>query len=109
MAQRTATIDELIASYLGELEARTPGSHALHEEARRVLAGGVSGHFKGWQPFYVREAKGSRLVDVDGNEDVDLIMGFGPDFLGHSPEVVVEAVREVIGRGPSLAIAPPPP
>ena len=29
MAQRTATIDELIASYLGQLEARTPGSHAL--------------------------------------------------------------------------------
>ena len=107
MAQRTATIDELIASYLGELEARTPGSHALHEEARKVLAGGVSSHFKAWQPFYVREAKGSRLVDVDGNEYVDLIMGFGPNFLGHSPDVVIDAVREAIGRGTSLAIATP--
>src|SRR3990170_3228491 len=107
MVQRTATIDELIASYLGELEARTPGSHALHEQARKVLAGGVSSHFKAWQPFYVREAKGSLLVDVDGNEYVDLIMGFGPNFLGHSPDVVIDAVREAIGRGTSLAIATP--
>src|SRR5262249_5630479 len=38
---------------------------------------------------------------------VDLIMGFGPNPLGHSPEVVVEAVREVIGHGTSLAIATP--
>src|SRR3990170_1602158 len=68
MVQRTATIDELIASYLGELEARTPGSHALHEEARKVLAGGVSSHFKAWQPFYVREAKGSRVVVLPWDE-----------------------------------------
>lgn len=107
MAQRTATIDELTTSYLEQLEARTPGSHALHEQGRKVLAGGVSSHFKAWQPFYVREAKGSRLVDVDGNEYVDLIMGFGPNFLGHSPDVVIDAVRGVIGRGTSLAIATP--
>jgi glutamate-1-semialdehyde 2,1-aminomutase len=70
-----------------------------------VLAGGVSSHFKGWQPFYVRAAKGAQLVDVDGNEYVDLIMGFGPNLLGHSPDVVVDAVRDVIARGTSLAIA----
>jgi glutamate-1-semialdehyde 2,1-aminomutase len=108
MAQRVGlTIDELIASYRRRLEERTPGSHALHRRACRVLAGGVSSHFKGWQPFYVREARGSRLVDVDGNEYVDLIMGFGPNFLGHSPGVIVEAVRDVSERGTSLAIATP--
>jgi glutamate-1-semialdehyde 2,1-aminomutase len=103
----SAAIDELIARYLDELEKKTPGSHALHREARLVLAGGVSSHFKGWQPFYVREAKGSRLVDVDGNEYVDLIMGFGPNPLGHSPDVVLQAVGDVIRRGTSLAIATP--
>ena len=108
MAQRTrATIEELTASYLERLAERMPRSYALHEQACLVLAGGVSGHFKGWQPFYVREAKGSRLVDVDGNEYVDLIMGFGPNFLGHSPEPVIDAVAEVIRRGTSLAVATP--
>ena len=101
------TIDSLTRSYLERLAARTPGSQTLHAQARTVLSGGVSSHFKAWQPFYVREARGSRLVDVDGNEYVDLIMGFGPNSLGHSPEAVVEAVRDVIDRGTSLAIATP--
>src|SRR6202008_2009721 len=94
-------------SYLEQLAERTPASHALREEAEQVLSGGVSGHFKAWPPFYVREAKGSHLTDVDGNDYVDLIMGFGPNVLGHSPGVVVEAVRETIGHGTSLAIATP--
>jgi glutamate-1-semialdehyde 2,1-aminomutase len=108
VAQRTATtIEELTASYLERLEEKTPASHELYRQASRVLSGGVSSHFKAWQPFYVRYAKGSRLVDVDGNEYVDLIMGFGPNLLGHSPEVVIDAVRKAIGHGTSLAIATP--
>jgi glutamate-1-semialdehyde 2,1-aminomutase len=34
-------------------------------------------------------------------------MGFGPNFLGHSPEAIMDAVREAIGHGTSLAIATP--
>ena len=79
------SIEGLTASYLEELAQRTPASHALREEAERVLAGGVSSHFKAWQPFYVREARGAHLTDVDGNDYVDLVMGFGPNPLGHSP------------------------
>ena len=101
------SIEALTAGYVAELAERTPRSHALRREAERVLAGGVSSHFKAWQPFYVREAKGAHLVDVDGNEYVDLIMGFGPNSLGHSPAVVVEAVREAVGHGTTLAIATP--
>ena len=107
MATVAATLDELTASYLEQLAERTPGSHALRAEAEQVLAGGVSGHFKAWQPFYVREAKGSHLTDVDGNDYVDLIMGFGPNFLGHSADIVIDAVQETIRHGTSLAIATP--
>jgi glutamate-1-semialdehyde 2,1-aminomutase len=107
MATVAATIQELTSRYLEELAARTPGSHELRAEAEAVLPGGVSSHFKAWQPFYVREALGSHLTDVDGNDYVDLIMGFGPNVLGHSPPVVVDAVREAVGRGTSLAIATP--
>ena len=34
-------------------------------------------------------------------------MGFGPNILGHSPDVVIDAVRETIGHGTSLAIGTP--
>jgi glutamate-1-semialdehyde 2,1-aminomutase len=79
----------------------------MREQAERVLAGGVSSHFKAWQPLYVREAKGAHLTDVDGNDYVDLVMGFGPNPLGHSPEVIMDAVRATLGSGTSLAIATP--
>jgi glutamate-1-semialdehyde 2,1-aminomutase len=107
MATVETTIEGLTSGYLERLAERTPASHALRQYAQQVLAGGVSSHFKAWQPFYVREAKGSHLTDLDGNDYVDLVMGFGPNPLGHSPHVVVDAVRDVVGHGTSLAIATP--
>jgi glutamate-1-semialdehyde 2,1-aminomutase len=107
MATVATTIEALTAHYLDKLAERTPSSYALRHEAEQVLAGGVSSHFKAWQPFYVREAKGAHLTDIDGNDYVDLVMGFGPNSLGHSPDVVVEAVRDAVARGTSLAIATP--
>jgi glutamate-1-semialdehyde 2,1-aminomutase len=107
MAAVASSIEALTASYLERLAERTPASHALRAQAERVLAGGVSSHFKAWQPFYVRQAQGAHLTDVDGNDYVDLIMGFGPNSLGHSPDVVMNAVRAALGHGTSLAIATP--
>ena len=107
MATVATAIESLVSHYSEQLSERTPRSHELRQEAEQVLAGGVSSHFKAWQPFYVREAKGAHLTDVDGNDYVDLVMGFGPNSLGHSPDVVVDAVRETIARGTSLAIATP--
>src|SRR5262245_40752892 len=107
MATTATSIEALSAHYLEQLAERTPASHELRREAEQVLAGGVSSHFKAWQPFYVREARGAHLTDVDGNDYVDLIMGFGPNSLGHSPDAVVDAVRGAVGHGTSLAIATP--
>ena len=45
-------------------------------------------------PLYIQSARGSRVIDVDGNEYVDLTGGFGPLILGHSPEVAVEAAKQ---------------
>ena len=107
MATLAAGIESLTSRYLGQLAERTPTSHELRRQAERVLAGGVSSHFKAWQPFYVREAHGAHLTDVDGNDYVDLIMGFGPNLLGHSPPAVIEKARATFARGTSLAIATP--
>jgi len=47
----------------------------------------------------VKKSKGSRLLDVDGNEYIDLLNGFGPNFLGHSPDFVTEALKAQLDRG----------
>jgi glutamate-1-semialdehyde 2,1-aminomutase len=107
MAITASGIEALCADYLAQLAERTPGSHALRDQAELVLSGGVSSHFKAWQPFYVSKAQGSHLTDVDGNDYVDLVMGFGPNSLGHSPRIVMDAVRSVLDRGTSLAVATP--
>jgi len=94
-------------SFEEKLRAKTQGSRAIYEEARQVLPGGVAGGGKFLLPYpiYFREAQGARIVDVDGNEYVDLLMGYGIHILGHSPPPVVEAVREHLrwGAMPGLA------
>jgi len=50
-------------------------------------------------PFYVNKAKGSRIWDADGNEYVDFWMGHGALILGHTPQPILEAIREQILLG----------
>ena len=50
-------------------------------------------------PVVVERSAGARLWDVDGNEYVDLTMGFGTNLLGHSPAFVTAALEEQLKRG----------
>jgi glutamate-1-semialdehyde 2,1-aminomutase len=83
------------------LRARTRKSLAVYERAKEVLPGGVAGFGKFMLPYpiYYREARGAKLTDVDGNEYIDLVMGFGIHILGHSPQPVMEAVAEQLRSG----------
>ena len=49
--------------------------------------------------IYVTNAEGSRKWDVDGNEYVDYVMGFGALLLGHTHPAMVEAVMTQINKG----------
>lgn len=46
--------------------------------------------------------QGSKLRDIDGNEIVDLTMGFGVNLLGHNPSFIREALTEELDRGMPL-------
>jgi glutamate-1-semialdehyde 2,1-aminomutase len=48
----------------------------------------------GGHPIYFSEARGARLVDVDGNEYADFCLGDTGAMAGHSPEPVMRAIRE---------------
>ncbi len=81
--------------------SRTTKTRALYERACQVLPGGVSGNGKFLPPYpvYIISGKGADLVDVDGNQYVDLLMGVGVHILGHSPENVLRAVHERMDMG----------
>ncbi len=59
--------------------------------ARRTRRGGVD-------PIVWAAARGSNVLDVDGNRYVDLSAGFAVAGVGHAHPAVVEAVREQAGR-----------
>ena len=57
----------------------------------------------------MERSAGSKMWDLDGNEYIDMIMGFGANLFGHSPPFIVEAIREQLDKGmeigPQLALA----
>ena len=50
-------------------------------------------------PLFLAEAKGARVVDVDGHEYVDLCLGDTGAMAGHAPAPVVRAVAERAAAG----------
>jgi glutamate-1-semialdehyde 2,1-aminomutase len=76
-------------------------SRALFERASQVIPGGIYGHMSpaaalpGAFPYYAERAEGSHYWDVDGNEYIDYLCGYGPVILGHQhPEVEEAAARQ---------------
>ena len=50
-------------------------------------------------PLVVNRAEGSRVFDVDGNEFIDLTMGFGSNLLGYNSPLVKDALLEQLDYG----------
>lgn len=77
-------------------------SRELFKEATGLVPGGVLGARKptdfidGEYPIFLETGKGCRLTDVDGNEFIDFLCGYGPIILGYREEEVDEAVHRQI-------------
>ncbi len=50
-------------------------------------------------PIVGRRSMGSKIWDVDGNEYIDLMMGFGANLFGHNPPFIKEALQEQLKKG----------
>jgi glutamate-1-semialdehyde 2,1-aminomutase len=87
-----------LEKFVNAYVARTPRSREIYEDARTVLPGGVSGNAKFLKPYplYVKRARGSHVIDVDGNDYVDLLDAVGAAILGHGHESIRRAVKEQI-------------
>jgi glutamate-1-semialdehyde 2,1-aminomutase len=94
-------VEEIMAREEAEFRRRTPRSHELHERALSSLPMGVSSSFQAVPPYplFIDHAKGSRIWDLDGNEYTDFHLGFGSLLVGHSHPVLVEALRDQLGKG----------
>ena len=82
-------------------------SAELYQQASKIMPGGVSSPVRAFRsvsgtPIFVRDARGARFHDEDGNTYVDYCMSWGPLLLGHSHPAVVEAVCEAANAGLSF-------
>ncbi len=55
-------------------------------------------------PIVGQKSSGSKVWDVDGNEYIDLIMGFGINLLGHNPAFIKQAIIEQFNRGIEIGV-----
>jgi len=58
-------------------------------------------------PLMVDRAEGAKVWDVDGNEYVDVTMGFGVYLFGHNPPFVKDAMIAEMERGGAIGPASP--
>jgi 4-aminobutyrate aminotransferase / (S)-3-amino-2-methylpropionate transaminase / 5-aminovalerate transaminase len=71
-----------------------PKSQALHARRKAVVSSGLSVGF----PVYIDRAEGAIVVDVDGNQLLDLGSGIAVTGIGHAVPALVEAVSEQVAR-----------
>src|SRR5437667_1441505 len=87
-------------------------SEQLFSEALKYIPGGVNSPVRafravGGQPFFVNQAHGARVWDVDGNEYIDYVCTWGPAILGHGHPKIIQAVQKAAEQGTSFGIPNP--
>ena len=85
---------------------------ALFERAQRVMPGGVSSPVRafrsvGGTPYFVADAEGAWVTDVEGNRYLDYVQSYGAIILGHAHPAVIDAIRAAADRGSTYG-APTP-
>ena len=85
-----------------------PKSYELYQRARKSLHGGVPMlwmiRWAGSFPVFVKEARGARFTDVDGNEYIDFCLGDTGAMTGHSPDATANAINAQIQKGITLML-----
>ena len=86
-------------------------SNEAYERAGQIIPGWTqlisrraSRFANGISPTYAQSAKGSRFLDIDGNQYIDWVNACSAVILGHADEVVDNAVKEQIDKGSLLTV-----
>jgi 4-aminobutyrate aminotransferase/(S)-3-amino-2-methylpropionate transaminase len=92
----TAAITLPIVPQQRRIVTAVPGPKSLALQKRRLAAIPVG--VNSALPVYIARAHGAVVVDVDGNQFLDLGSGIGVTTIGHTNDAVVEAASEQLKR-----------
>ncbi|MCY1211343.1 Glutamate-1-semialdehyde 2,1-aminomutase [compost metagenome] len=104
-AEPSARQKARLATFVRRYVERTPKSKRFTEDNRAHMADPRV--VNGFRPLtkeityqiVIERSKGSRLWDLDGNEYVDALNGFGLNLFGWQPDFVQDAVRAQLDAG----------
>jgi len=79
----------------------------LYSKGKKHLVGAVNSPVRAFKsvggvPIFIDHAKGSKIIDVDGNEYVDMVLSYGPMILGHRNSVVEKTIKKHLKKGYSF-------
>jgi glutamate-1-semialdehyde aminotransferase len=80
-------------------------SMQLFEEGKKISPGAVMGirrpynFVEGEYPIYLDSGYGGHIVDVDGNDYIDMLCAYGPIILGYDEKEINEAVIQQMQKG----------
>jgi glutamate-1-semialdehyde aminotransferase len=102
--KQQARLDQLTARYVGKTgqsKAHTQEYRAVHADPRVVT--GFKPRIKEIiYPIVTTRSEGCRLWDLDGNEYVDALNGFGSNYFGYSAKFINDALKARIDGGAEI-------
>jgi glutamate-1-semialdehyde 2,1-aminomutase len=84
-----------------DYEEAFAASRAMHERARKVIAGGITHDGRYLKPFppYIVRAQGAHKWDVDGHELIDYAVGHGSLIFGHNDPELTAVLQHQVPEG----------
>lgn len=109
---KESELEDLQLHYLKQIEKKytslTKSSKQNIQNYRKVYANARNS--AGFRPIFkemlyqviAERGSGSKFIDLDGNEFIDVTMGFGVNLFGHAPKFVRDALKDEINHGMPL-------
>lgn len=96
---------DFIKSFSKEYTEKTKGSKSFTQENRknhadpRAVTGFKPENKEIVYPIVVKKSEGQKLIDIDNNEYVDMLCGFGSNFFGNGNNLIKKYVNQQIDEG----------
>lgn len=88
-------------------------SMAMYAEAQALSPGGMMGirrpynFIVGEYPIFLERGYGGHIVDVDGNDYIDMLCAYGPIILGYDEKEINDAVKAQMEKGFCFSLVQP--
>lgn len=97
---------EALQKEIAAYQKRTPKSADAHKRALQRIPLGVASNYRAYEPYplFVKDGRGSKIHDIDGNEYIDHNLCFGALMAGHCHPAIVKAIEAALQVGTTFGM-----